>query len=181
MIFLLLSSILIVFIIIPGWVKLNTNGPVHVESKDDKPGIFTVQQAGQIQKFKLVHLSGGMTCWPTGPQHAPTNFGCGPNFHIFITDSSRQVKAPGKDVYHPKWMTYGITSCDTTNDTQVVLPDFSPFTVTAGQQLQVWYGEDLSGYDADNIGFVDMDVYANFTYIPQKTSPLVSNSKMQKG
>ena len=43
---------------------------------------------------------------------------------------------------------------------EIILPRFSPHKVKSGEELRLWYGEDLVGYtEHDNDGWVCCDVY----------------------
>jgi len=44
---------------------------------------------------------------------------------------------------------------------EIILPRFSPYSVSSGQELRLWYGEDLENFtESDNGGWVCSDVYA---------------------
>ena len=44
---------------------------------------------------------------------------------------------------------------------EIILPRFSPYPVISGEELRLWYGEDLMDYrESDNGGLVCCDVYA---------------------
>ena len=44
---------------------------------------------------------------------------------------------------------------------EIILPRFSPYTVSSGQELRLWYGEDLVAFsENDNRGRVCCDVFA---------------------
>ena len=54
---------------------------------------------------------------------------------------------PGYDAYSP----------------EIVLPRFAPYSVSSGQELRLWYGEDLVGHtESDNGGWVCCNVYAPY-------------------
>ena len=43
---------------------------------------------------------------------------------------------------------------------EIILPRFSPYSVSSGQELRLWFGEDLVGQtESDNGGQVCCDVY----------------------
>ena len=43
---------------------------------------------------------------------------------------------------------------------EIILPRFSPYSVSWRQELRLWYGEDLVGFtESDNGGWVCCDVY----------------------
>lgn len=48
---------------------------------------------------------------------------------------------------------------------EIVLPSFSPYSVRSGDQLRLWYGEDLVGYtESDNRGLVCADAYGLYVW-----------------
>lgn len=146
------------------WLKSNTNA-LKVEPKDSKPGKFYAPKSGQIKRFKLVYVSGGLTCWDIWP---PTHFGCAYYNTVLlcmmITDSLNNVVSPPQSYYQSHNLKcYNIpgVSC---NDTELILPEISPaLNVVAGQELRVWYAEDLFKiFESDNIGVLYADVYVEY-------------------
>jgi hypothetical protein len=103
-----------------------------------------------------------MTCWSSSPDHQETNFGCGANLHVFITNTTNQIISPNPP-YVSQYATYNLPGV-TSNDSELILPDQDPpLHVTAGQEFRVWYGEDLiNGPEQDNRGTLDIDVYAHY-------------------
>ena len=54
------------------WKKINT-GPVCFGARGDSYGAFNIGESGVIRTFKLVHLSGSITC---NPDYPPSYWGC---------------------------------------------------------------------------------------------------------
>ena len=127
-------------------------------AKDDSYGNFSIHKAGKISAFKLVHRSGSVSCL----SKKGTNWGCNYRDHIgrictHITNTKRVTLAnfsttnkqgcydlPG---FHP-------------DSSEIDLRLSSPVGVLAGQELRIWYGEDLYNIEEDdNHGKSCVDVY----------------------
>ena len=115
---------------------------------------------------KLVHLSGYVSC-STASVHHYSFWGCGSHTYlknhvnVVITTSSNYIILPLSQFFTysgGKWSEIpGYNSLSP----EIILPFFSPYPVSSGQQLRLWYGEDLvDWYEADNAGRVCADVYA---------------------
>ena len=111
--------------------------------------------------FKLVHLSGAVSC-DKNHEDSYAFWGC-PFFNnedvmTVITNSSNHILLPENKQfpfripgYHP-------------NSSELVFPDLlAPLAVTSGQEVRVWYSEDLSKFTVkDNDGITCADAYAKF-------------------
>ena len=139
--------------------------PVCFGARDSKFGSFNVPYGGKIAAVKLVHLSGYVSCLVSSLSHY-SFWGCDnspPRYdHVgvvittfggtIITPESPFLKNPGKFSELP-----GFNALSP----EVILPRFSPYSVSSGQELRLWYGEDLDGHtESDNGGRVCCDVYA---------------------
>ena len=157
------------FIHLGRWVKANSS-PVCFGAKNNQYGKFSAPSSGNLAAVKLVHLYGYVSCASsatTGWSH----WGCG----ICWTENQLNVVittiANGKGILLPpsqfmisaggKW--YKIRGYSDMSP-ELVLSFFShPHSVTSGQELRVWYGEDLMDSSEDNNdGRVCCDVYALF-------------------
>ena len=151
------------------WKKINTD-PVCFGAKDDSYGTFNITESGVIYTFKLVHLSGSVSC---NPEYPSSFWGCEhPNFgeETLLTIITFQngsvllladyIKSQGKG----GGCTYYSYKIDgvAVNETELrfnILP--SPISVSVGQEFQLWYGADLKDcYEFDNSGQTCADVYA---------------------
>ena len=135
-------------------------------AKGDQFGKFSVPSGGRLLAIKLVHLYGYITCDKTKVYHW-SYWGCGAHSNLshhvdvaittstndvllppsqFITDSNQWSRIPGYNSLSP----------------ELVLSVFSsPLTVTPGQVLRLWYGEDLvDNNEGDNGGTCCCDVLA---------------------
>ena len=124
--------------------------------------------AGRLAAVKLVHLYGFVTCHRYTPAYW-SFWGCGydkdyvnvvittayngillpsDRFIKYKSQAGKWSKVPGYNAYSP----------------ELVLSFFhSPYSVRSGQQLRVWYGEDLMNFtEGDNGGRVCCDVYGIF-------------------
>ena len=114
-------------------------------------GEFNLKHTGQLQILKLVHESGGVTCYPT---HGTTNFGCdGVSYYtsdkvaIVISDSENKRIIP-KDVSSEFYQLEGYNAFSK----ELVFDDLE-ISVNRNQVLRIWYGEDFyTLLEGDNSG-----------------------------
>ena len=150
-------------------VKINTS-PVCFGSRDSSYGNFTIPKTGHVITFKLVYLSGYVSCQASDPQYR-SNWGCSflsspNNLAVFITDSLQQRILPTDKASYRRGsgchatITYGIPGF-TSESPELGLHNFSvPLAVSVGQELQIWYTEDLYNcYAGDNDGQTCTDVF----------------------
>jgi len=150
------------------WIKLNT-AAVCFGARDNQFGKFLVPTGGKLASIKLDHLYGFVTC-----QKSVANYwsywGCS-TYHgslkdhidVAITTSANRILLPSSKFItsSTKWSRIpGYNSFSP----QLVMSAFSnPPSVTKGQQLRLWYGEDLvNKSESDNDGKACCDVYARF-------------------
>ena len=140
-------------------------------AKNNQYGKFNAPSSGNLAAVKLVHLYGYVTC-AKSVAFSWSHWGCG-GVNCFLENQLNVVvttSANGNGVLLPP--SQFITS-DTKwskirgyNDMspELVLSFFShPHSVTSGQELRLWYGEDLMDMsESDNDGRVCCDVYALF-------------------
>ena len=149
------------------WKKINIE-PVCFGAKDDSYGTFNITEIGVIYTFKLVHLSGSVSCTP---KHPSSYWGCDhPAFKeekllTIITFQNKSAlllanykKTQDNGCRYYSYMIEGIG----VNEPELrfnILP--SPISVSVGQEFQLWYGEDLKDcYESNNSGQTCADVYA---------------------
>ncbi len=139
-------------------------------TRDTQYGDFSVSYGGKIAGFKLVHLSGYVTCGKRRVSHY-SFWGCGDaggvknHVNVVITTSSNHVIVPPSEFFtfgNGKWSEIpGYNSMSP----EIVLPSFSPYSVRSGDQFRLWYGEDLVNFtEHDNGGRVCADVYALYAW-----------------
>jgi len=153
------------------WIKLNTV-PVCFGTRDGDFGRFTAPSGGKLASVKLVHLYGYVTC-DTNIAASWSYWGCSNNHkgvkdyvNVAITTSANQILLPSS-----QFMTHGYGSIKwalvpgyNSFSPELVMSAFSnPLSVTKGQELRLWYGEDLVNIsEDDNAGKACCDVYARF-------------------
>lgn len=129
-------------------------------------GRFYAPSRGRVAAVKLVHLYGYVSCHAASPANW-SFWGCGGlpagYVNMIITTSGNSILLPPNQLMQfnyqaGKWSKipgYGPFS------PHLVLSRFlHPFWVSSGQQLRVWYGEDLVNYtESDNGGRACCDVY----------------------
>jgi len=116
---------------------------------------------------KLIYLSGYVTC--SGKISEWSFWGCGlshPNVKnhvsLAITTSGNALLMPPNQFFTlaegaGKWAELpGYNSFSP----EIILPRFSPYSVSSGQELRLWFGEDLVNHtEGDNAGLVCCNVY----------------------
>lgn len=133
----------------------------------DQFGKFFSPYSGKLASVKLVHLYGNVTCDKDIPQYT-SYWGCGQyrssNINIVITDSNNSVLFPSNEFIVDKvGMWSSIPDYDSLSPELVLRALSDPPFVTKGQELRVWYGEDLTkNYVTDNEGKSCCDIYARF-------------------
>ena len=153
------------------WQKANT-APVCFGTRDTQPGSFYLPSGGGLAAIKLVHLYGYVSCDVRHPQHW-SFWGCGQHSSlkqevdvVITTSDDKQIILPPAEFMKykhqgGKWAR--VPGYDSFSKEIVLTPFAKPYPVLAGQQLRLWYGEDLDDYtESDNGGKVCCDVYAQF-------------------
>ncbi|KAL9962256.1 hypothetical protein ACROYT_G031340 [Oculina patagonica] len=149
------------------WQKLNT-APVCFGAKDSRFGTFNVPSGGNIRQMKLVHKYGYVSCLAGASINYWSPFSCslypGLSYYIgvTITTAANSVLLPPKELS----LASGWSFIPEFNgqSREIVLTKFAdPISVTSGQELRLWYSEDLkNGPEGDNGGTSCCDVYAMF-------------------
>ena len=129
-------------------------------TKGDQFGKFYVPSSGKLAALRLVHLYGYVSCHPRSYGRW-SYWGCASSkINIVVTNSTNHVILPAEQFIsgETKWSKIpGYTSLSP----EILLSVFSdPVEITAGEELRLWYGEDLANKDEDdNEGKVCADVY----------------------
>ena len=146
------------------WQKMNT-APVCFGAKDNQFGKFEVEIGGSVDSVKLVHVSGEVSCAePILMFGLPSSkFGCqksSPELYTFITNANNDTLLPESREFQSKYTLQGYHS----DSTEIVFTIIStPLRLSSGQQLRIWYGEDLmDDTEHDNSGSTCVDVYAKY-------------------
>ena len=145
------------------WKKINT-GPVCFGARGDSYGAFNIRESGVIYTFKLVHLSGSITC---NPDYPPSYWGCDhPAFGdtrlltvITFKNRSALLLADYREKgCGPLYKIEGVG----VNDNELRFNNLpTPISVSVGDEFQIWYGQDLKNCSEDNnSGQTCADVYA---------------------
>ena len=154
------------------WKKINTD-PVCFGAKDGSHGTFIITESGVIYTFKLVHLSGSVSC---NPEYPSSYWGCE---HIYygeerlltlITSQNRFVLLLAHyrrtQNSNCRYFSYKIEGVGV-NETELRFNNLpSPLSVSVGQEFQLWYGPDfVNCSEDDNSGETCADVYAWYAWI----------------
>ena len=153
------------------WIKLST-APVCFGAKDDKFGTFSVPSGGSLLAIKLVHVHGYVTCDKRRVHHW-SFWGCnahssvGGHVDVVITTSTNRILLPPSQLIGQSWLArlkwHKIPGYNSLSPELVLSVFSSPLTVTSGQVLRLWYGEDLvNSSESDNDGTSCCDVFARF-------------------
>ena len=144
------------------WRKLNA-APVCFGSKDDQFGRFNVEVGGSVEAVKLIHVSGWVNCDVV--HYNSSNWGCyatnvGTVIGTVITTSNDVILLPDFDGLQ-MWYTLPGYNPDSK---EIVFKGFkNPLLLTSGQELRIWYSEDLQNDTKDdNGGTTCADVYAMY-------------------
>ena len=146
------------------WQKMNT-APLCFGAKDDQFGKFEVEISGSVDSVKLVHVSGEVTCelGLLSGENARSKFGCqktSSELYTFITNATNYILLPESPEFPSKYTLQGYHP----DSTEIVFTNIStPLRLSSGQQLRIWYGEDLmNDTEWDNSGLSCVDMYAKY-------------------
>ena len=150
------------------WKKINT-GPVCFGARDDSYGAFNISESGVIHTFKLVHLSGSISC---NPNFSPSYWGC---VNPWFEDRRLLTVLTFKNKSALLLANYKKKDCDYSykiegvgvNETELRFNNLpSPISVSVGDKFQIWYTQDLYYCSEDNnSGQTCADVYAWYAWI----------------
>ena len=150
------------------WRRLNSE-PVCFGARGNQFGRFYIPPGGgNIGAIKLVYLYGYVSCDTRYSTHWSY---CGCAYHggvkqrisIAITTSANHILLPASQLIPDASLWSTIPGYDSQSP-ELVLTFFNhPRQMTSGQELRLWYGEDLaSSTEGDNGGRVCCDVYGLF-------------------
>ena len=134
-------------------------------ARDNRFGKFFVPSSGKLASVKLVHVYGYVAC-ASGAIYQ-SYWGCRQNpstkNHVdaVITTSGGSVLLPSSQFITDKTLKWSLIPGYNSLSPELVLSALSnPPSVTRGQELRLWYGEDLANtYESDNGGTSCCDVY----------------------
>lgn len=135
------------------------NSQICFGSRGDKPGMFTTPSSGDVITFKLIHVSGSVSCQVA---HS-SNWGCSTRTELegrmgtYITDTRYTGLLPNNPELFATTLSCGLEVYynlpgHTPYSPELLFDNFTtPLPVTAGQQFAVWFGEDFYNcHDEDN-------------------------------
>ncbi|KAJ4459837.1 hypothetical protein PAPYR_4244 [Paratrimastix pyriformis] len=129
-------------------------------------GLRVPYAIGGIVQLVLVARSGGISCDTANYQ--PTYWGCpwlAGGLSVMITDANDQVIAPrasDPSVSSPHGGAWYFKTGATATSPELRFDMPRATALSAGQQLRLWYGEDLYGlFEGDNGGVTCADLYAD--------------------
>jgi len=138
-----------------GWKLQQSN--VCFGARDNQFGAFTMKQSGTLVGIKLVHKSGFVACKSGAARKS--NWGCGGGpVSIAVTDDEDAMIFPDK-AGRGGWIT--VLGYNSKSKDLVLNKPAKPFSVDAGTEMKLWYGEDFTdSTEGDNSGRSCADVYA---------------------
>ena len=141
--------------------------PVCFGAKNQQFGRFFAHSVsgGKLAAVKLVHLYGYVTC---DTRHISywSYWGCGAYYSgdkidVVITTATNHVLLPPSQLIVHQGAQWAKIPGYTSVSPELVLSFFNPYSVQSGQELRLWYGEDLKNAgEWDNGGTACIDVYA---------------------
>ncbi|XP_031562383.1 uncharacterized protein LOC116298145 [Actinia tenebrosa] len=147
------------------WFNLSTK-PVCFGAKENQFGAFNIRAEGFLSAIKLVHVSGSVTCdknsCAKNLNQYNSKWGCAPNhpfvgktpLNTVITTSNNKIVFP-KDHHFTHEHTslwYDMEQFDSNSNFLVFQRFHDPLYVAAGQELRLWFGEDLKDVSEDDNG-----------------------------
>ena len=144
--------------------------PVCFGARGDHFGRFYAPSSGKLAAIKLVHLYGYVSCATSLGRSSFSYWGCGYLKHphswvnelvnVVIATSANHILFPPSQfvITNEKWSKIpGYTSLSPA----LVLSAYAhPHSVSSGQELRLWFGEDfVNRFEGDNGGRACCDVY----------------------
>ena len=130
-------------------------------AKDNQFGRFEIEISGSVNAVRLVHVSGDVTCSVYGGAQAWSKFGCfktREQLYTVITTSQNDILLP-----QSQQIMYTLPGHYPDSEEIVFAEISTPLVLSSGQELRIWYGEDLAKYyEGDNGGSSCVDVYAKY-------------------
>ena len=138
-------------------------------AKGDQFGKFYgPASGGSLLAIKLVYLNGYVSCNRNNVNYW-SFWGCGmhssvsQHVDVVITTSANHILLPPSQFITDNTLKWSKIPGYNSLSPELVLSTFStPLTVTSGQELRLWYGEDLANNESDNGGKSCCDVLALF-------------------
>ena len=166
----------VVFSYLDNWQKINAD-PVCFGGRNDGYGAFHITKTGHVNTMKLVHKNGSIHCNPKdGDSYwTCTSSGYSNKLMTMITNARKEVLLPPTEDLEGHRYDGAPASCQKPHfyslggtgikSPQLVFRNLSnPLFLSRGQELQIWYGQDLvKCWEEDNTGTTCVDVYAWYT------------------
>ena len=157
-----------VFSLLDIWQKLNTD-PVCFGARGNKYGAFNITKTGRVRTMKLVRKSGSIRC---NTVYGDSFWGCmkrasysSKQFMTIMTNNKGEALLPPtealKDSGCGKRYNYELEETGHKSPVLVFRNLSSLLPLARGQELQIWYGQDLVDCsEENNSGTTCVDVYA---------------------
>ena len=124
---------------------------------------------GKLSAVKLVHLSGYVTCdrrkfsywsfWGCGKRPAVRD-----QIGVVVTNWRDVILTPQRPFLRHDPGKFSVLPGYKSSSPEIIMPLFSTYTLVSGEELRLWYGEDLANHtEANNGRRVCSDVYALYT------------------
>ena len=140
-------------------------------ARDTQLGNFKVPLDGKMGGVRLVHLYGYVSCRTVDPKNW-SPWGCGygaqQEINTVITNTKNQQLLPPSQflsAVHPKGKWHKIPGYNSMSPVIELKVFKDPHTVRAGQELRLWYAEDLTNWtEGDNGGRTCADVFILYVW-----------------
>jgi len=138
--------------------------PVCFGARNQQFGRFFVHSVSgkKLASVKMVHLYGYVTC-DTRYISYWSYWGCRgvSSINIAITTASNHVLLPPSQLIVNHGYKFSKIPGYTSVSPEIVLSFFNPYWISSGQELRLWYGEDLmNAGEGNNGGRACVDIYA---------------------
>ena len=152
--------------------SIKANGsPVCFGARDKQPGEFKVPLHGKMGGVRLVHLYGYVSCHTSDPTNW-SPWGCGYGAYqeinaVITNDQNQQLLPPAEflSAHHPQGKWHKIPGYNSTSPVIELKVFQDPLNVSAGQELRLWYAEDLTNWTVhDNGGRTCADVFILYVW-----------------
>ena len=137
--------------------------PVRFGARDNTFGSFVVPSSGKLVSVKLVHVYGYVTCDKRNRAYW-SFWGCGhypKDVNVIITTSFDKILLPSNEFFTGLVLKRSSIPGYNSLSPELVLSAVSnPLNVAGGQELRLWYGQDLANsLEGNNGGTSCCDVY----------------------
>jgi hypothetical protein len=139
-------------------------------ARGNQYGVFNIRAEGFVAAIKLVHVSGSVTCEKRSAKFN-SNWGCATthpyvgkfSLNTVVTTSNNKILFPRERQFTNANLWYSMEQFDSNSHLLVLKRFDDPLYVAAGQELRLWFGEDLKDvFENSNGGQTCAHVYGYY-------------------